>query len=91
MAGVEGHGDERHGFGQADESERERIAGQLVDLPADDEALHLDGDGQEEPEAGEEPVIADLQGGEGVVLPGSGRSLEMRPVFLDEIRNAGPS
>jgi len=66
VPGVEGDGDERHGLGQADEPERERIARELIDLPADDEALHLDGQGHEEPEADEQAEIPDPQGAEPV-------------------------
>ena len=58
----------------------ERIAGELVDLPADDQALHLDGDGHEEPEPGEKPVIPDLQGGEGVVFQRRIHSRELYPI-----------
>ena len=41
MTGVEGDREVRYNLGESEQPDRERIAGELVDLPADDDELDL--------------------------------------------------
>jgi hypothetical protein len=55
MSGEEGNPDEGHRLRQPNQSERQRIVGQVVDLPGHHNCLNLRGDGHGH-EAGHEPA-----------------------------------
>jgi hypothetical protein len=75
VPGPEGGENERHGFGEADEPEREWIAGQIVDLPADHRTLHLNADRErEEPE----DVALEIWVAERCVRVGAGQTKVVR-------------
>jgi hypothetical protein len=67
MPRVQRHGDERQGLGQANEPERERIARQGEDLPADDDDLRLAPNGGEGVAEEQPDEVLVAEGGVGVV------------------------
>jgi len=66
MSRPQGKTDEHDRFDQPDEAQREGIFGELVDLPGNDQGLHLGRERREEAREQEKPVVADLEDGEAV-------------------------
>ena len=63
---------ERDRLGQPDQAEGQRVAGQLVDLPAEHRALDLGGHEDRHHARQEGPVLREAEGGVGIVRHGRG-------------------
>src|SRR5688572_8661380 len=67
ISGGKRDADEGQRLGEPDEAERERVAREIVDLPADDDGLGLRADDHREQADDEPPEVAVAEGGVGVV------------------------
>ena len=71
----QGEDDRRNGLRETDQPKGERLAGPLVDLPSDRDALNLVSHDREEPAQYVSPVVRDAECRVGIVLPGCGDRL----------------